>query len=307
MARLLPLADPDRFSRPAPQPSPQLGERIAATIGGERRAAAQATAAAALRPSASAARWWRPRRRCWRSSILPGGGGGNPEQHVEFASLPAGVKIDATLEPHAYGTEIHMYVNGSPLRHPLPGLPARRRTGPRVPAGTFRYRWGDDSEAVLSSALDLSRTRAIGVRAGNRTFVAPVDVTGATADDNRTRRTRRDQDHLRIRAAGSSPRRWRSPAAAAAATAAPAPAPAAPTAAAAKNSAALDLRGSAVQRSAVAAVSVGSAANVGPVLVDSKGLTLYDFHKDQGQRIDLLRRLRQRLAAAHQRRRSRSR
>jgi hypothetical protein len=52
----------------------------------------------------------------------------------------------------------------------------------RVPAGTFRYRWGDDSTAVLSSALDLSRTRAIGVHAGNRTFVAPVDVAGATAD-----------------------------------------------------------------------------------------------------------------------------
>ena len=56
--------------------------------------------------------------------------------------------------------------------------------GERVPAGTFTYRWGDDSEAVLSSALDLSRTRAIGVHAGNRTFVAPVDVSGATARAN---------------------------------------------------------------------------------------------------------------------------
>ena len=56
-----------------------------------------------------------------------------------------------------------------------------RRT---VPAGTFRYRWGDDSTAVLSSALDLSRTRAIGVRAGGRTFVAPVDATGPMASDN---------------------------------------------------------------------------------------------------------------------------
>ena len=52
----------------------------------------------------------------------------------------------------------------------------RGPNGARVPAGAFRYRWGDDSEAVLSSALDLSRTRAIGVRAGNRTFIAPVDV-----------------------------------------------------------------------------------------------------------------------------------
>ncbi len=61
--------------------------------------------------------------------------------------------------------------------------------GERVPAGTFTYRWGDDSEAVLSSALDLSRTRAIGVRAGNRTFVAPVEVAGATATANPNRRT----------------------------------------------------------------------------------------------------------------------
>ncbi len=36
VARLLPLADPDRFSRPAPRPSAELGERIAAAIGGER-------------------------------------------------------------------------------------------------------------------------------------------------------------------------------------------------------------------------------------------------------------------------------
>jgi hypothetical protein len=38
---------------------------------------------------------------------------------------------------------------------------------------------------VLSSALDLSRTRAVGVRAGNRTFIAPVDPQGPTALDNR--------------------------------------------------------------------------------------------------------------------------
>jgi hypothetical protein len=53
--------------------------------------------------------------------------------------------------------------------------------GRRYPAGSFRYRWGDDSDAVLSSALDLSRTQAIGVRAGGRTFVAPVGRGGATA------------------------------------------------------------------------------------------------------------------------------
>jgi hypothetical protein len=180
VARLLPLADPDRFSQPAPQPSPQLAERIAATIGDERRVGHK-------------------RRQRWRFGfafggalaataavlaivILPGSGGGNPEQQVDFATLPAGVKIDATLEPHAYGTEIRMYVSG--IRSgTLCQVFLRGPHGARVPAGTFRYRWGEDSEAVLSSALDLSRTRAISVRAGNRTFTAPVDPTGATADN----------------------------------------------------------------------------------------------------------------------------
>lgn len=181
VARLLPLADPERFSRPAPLPSPDLGKEIAATIGRERRVTV--------------------RRRRWRFGfalggaaaavaallaivVLPGGGGGGqPEQQIEFASLPPGVKIDATLEPHAYGTEIRMYVKGvrsGTLCH----VYLRGPRGERVNAGTFTYRWGDDSEAVLSSALELSRTRAIGVRAGNRTFVAPVDVSGATAEAN---------------------------------------------------------------------------------------------------------------------------
>jgi Putative zinc-finger len=180
VARLLPLADPDRFSRPAPQPSPDLGKEIAATIGRERRVV--------------------QRRRRWRFGfalsgaaaaaaavlaivVLPGGGSGSPEQQVEFGALPGGVKIYATLEPHAYGTEIHMYVKG--IRSgTLCRVYLRGPRGERVPAGTFTYRWGDDSTATLSSALDLSRTRAIGVHAGNRTFVAPVDVAGATARAN---------------------------------------------------------------------------------------------------------------------------
>jgi hypothetical protein len=180
VAQLLPLADPDRFGQPAPRPSPDLGKEIAAAIGRERRVAvrrrrwrfglvlggAAATAAALL-----------------AIVVLPGGGNGQPEQHIEFASLPDGITIDATLEPHAYGTEIRMYVRGV-RSGTLCQVFLRGPRGERVPAGTFRYRYGDDSEAVLSSALDLSRTRAVGVRAGNRTFVAPVDVAAATARGN---------------------------------------------------------------------------------------------------------------------------
>jgi len=180
VAQLLPLADPDRFRQPAPRPSPQLGERIAAAIAGEgqasrgrrRRRLGLALGGAAAAVAAALAIF-----------VLPGGGGEDPVQHVKFASLPPGIKIGATLEPHAYGTEIRMYVSGV-RSGTLCRVYLRGPGGVEVPAGTFRYRWGDDSEAVLSSALDLSRTRAIGVQAGNRTFVAPVRVTEPTADDS---------------------------------------------------------------------------------------------------------------------------
>jgi hypothetical protein len=177
VARMLPHADPARFG-PAPQPPPELGARIAAAIEGERRQARSrhrlrlgfglgtATAAAAL-----------------LILLLAPRGGNGPEQHVAFAALPAGVKINATLEPHAYGTEIHMYVRG--IRSgTLCRVYLRGPHGTEFPAGTFRYRWGEDSDAVLSSALDLSRTRAIAVRAGKQTFVARVGAAPSAAIDN---------------------------------------------------------------------------------------------------------------------------
>lgn len=171
VAKMLPHANPAHFES-APQPPPELGARIAATIAAERQRLRQRRrrrafggfalgGAAALAAAALAI------------FVLDGGGGGNPEQHVRFASLPPGVNIDATLQPHAYGTEIHMYVQGIPSGT-LCRVSLRGPNGVVYPAGTFRYRWGDDSDAVLSSALDLSRTRSVVVRAGNRTFVAPV-------------------------------------------------------------------------------------------------------------------------------------
>jgi hypothetical protein len=168
VARLLPLADPERFYR-VPAPSPELAKRVADAVGAEKRVkvrrrrfrlgvslgAAAAAAAAAL-----------------AFLVLPGGES-RPEQDVRFASLPPGMKIWATLEPHAYGTEIHMYVHGVPSGA-LCRVFLRSRDGARLSAGSFRYRWGEDSEAVLSSALDLSRTKTIGVRVGDRTFTQPV-------------------------------------------------------------------------------------------------------------------------------------
>lgn len=179
VAALLPHADPERFG-PAPQPPADLGKRILAGFDADMRAEKQrrkrrrfgfgfglAAAAAAVLALV----------------ILPSGGGGAPQQHVEFASLPPGVKIGATLEPHGYGTEIRMYVSGV-RSGTLCRVFLTAPDGTRYPAGSFRYRWGNDSEAELSSALDLSRTAEIGVHAGGRTFTAPVD--GATATNNDT-------------------------------------------------------------------------------------------------------------------------
>lgn len=180
VAQMLPHADPERFES-APQPPPELGARIAATIAGERQRTerrrrrvfggfALGGATAALAAAVLAI------------FVLGGGsGGGEPAKQVKFASQ--GVTIDATLEPHAYGTEIRMYVHGVESGT-LCKVSLRGPGGVSYPAGTFRYRWGEDSEAVLSSALDLSRTRAVVVHAGKRTFVAPLGRAPTTANIN---------------------------------------------------------------------------------------------------------------------------
>ena len=184
VARMLPHADPERFES-TPQPPPELGARIVATIAGERQqtekrrrrrvfggfALGGATAALAA---------------AMLAIFVLGGGSGEPEERVAFASQ--GVEIDATLEPHAYGTEIRMYVHGV-ASGTLCKVSLRGPGGVSYPAGTFRYRWGEDSEAVLSSALDLSRTRAVVVHAGKRTFVAPLGrapVAANTQDQEAT-------------------------------------------------------------------------------------------------------------------------
>jgi hypothetical protein len=167
-ARLLPLADPDRFDA-APSPPAALAGRIAATIRFERRSERRRRLGLGLCGAIAAAA-----AAVLAILVLPGDSP-PPAQHVSFRSLPPGLQIGATLVPHAYGTEIHMYVKGAPSGT-LCRVFLRAPSGHRLPAGSFRYRWGDDANAVLSAALDLSRTKAIGVRVGNRTFVAPVGI-----------------------------------------------------------------------------------------------------------------------------------
>jgi len=170
VARVMPLADPERFAEPA-LPPPGLGERIEATIASERRSSGRrgrrlrfglALGGAATVATAAVLAIF----------VLGGGSSASPEQRVAFSSLPSGMKIAATLEPRAYGTEVHMYVEGV-RSGTLCRVVLRGPHGARLPAGTFRYRYGED-EAVLSSALDLSRTTSIVVHVGNRAFTAPV-------------------------------------------------------------------------------------------------------------------------------------
>jgi hypothetical protein len=97
-------------------------------------------------------------------------------QRVGFASLPPGMKIDADLEPRAYGTEIEMYVEGVPSGT-LCRVILRDPRGAGLPAGSFRYREGAE-EAVLSSALDISRIRAVVIHVGRRAFAARVASAG---------------------------------------------------------------------------------------------------------------------------------
>jgi anti-sigma factor RsiW len=174
VARLLPLGDPERFGA-APQPPAALADRVAAAIRSERRASRRrrrrlglalggATAAAAAAVLAI--------------FVLGGGSGGEPSQLVAFSPLPRGMKIAAKLEPRPFGTEIEMYVEGV-RSGTLCRVTLRGSHGERLSAGTFRYRYGAGDEAVLGSALDLSRTSAIVVRVGRRSFSAPVGDSGS--------------------------------------------------------------------------------------------------------------------------------
>jgi hypothetical protein len=162
-------ADPERIDE-APAPPADLGDRVLATISEERRAGrrrrlrlglAMSGATAAVAAAALAI------------FVLPGGGEEVPSRQVSFEALPKKLKIGAKLEPRAFGTEIHLYVKGAPSGA-LCRVFLESRDGSRLSAGSFRYRWGESSYPILSAAMDLSRTSAIGVRIGKRTFVAPV-------------------------------------------------------------------------------------------------------------------------------------
>jgi len=106
--------------------------------------------------------------------LHPFSGSDSGDGTLAFVGGATSVRISGTLQPGPLGTEIRMQVSGV-RSGTLCRVFLRRRDGARSFAGTFRYRDGDESsEAVLSSGLDVSRVSAVGVVAGNRTFIAPI-------------------------------------------------------------------------------------------------------------------------------------
>jgi anti-sigma-K factor RskA len=171
MATMLERADPERLS-PAPSPPADLGDRIARRIAAERGAARRrrlrfgfglgAAAAAATAAVVLAV------------SLVGSTPTQTETQTVAFKGLPKGVSVNASLEPRAWGSDVSLHVRGF-----RPGTLCtvwlRRSDGTKISAGSFRYVYaGESDEAQLSSGLDPPDVTAIGLKAGSRTFVAPI-------------------------------------------------------------------------------------------------------------------------------------
>lgn len=169
VARLLPLADPERIGAQAPAPPAALRDRVLAAVRGERRSVRRRRLRRGLALSGATAA---VAAAVLALFVLPEGEEEPPARRVSFAALPAKLEIGAKLEPRDFGTEIHLYVKGAP-RGALCRVFLEDEDGSRLSAGSFRYRWSHDYP-VLTSALRLSRAAAIGVRVGPRTFVAPI-------------------------------------------------------------------------------------------------------------------------------------
>lgn len=169
VARLLRRADADRVSAPAAVLPPGLAPRLSERLGSERRsrrrragfALAGATALAGVLAAAAL--------------VLPGGGGEATPAAITFDTGDPRVGLTASLTPRAWGTEVAVAVRGieegTRCRVWLVG-----EDGARVAAGSFRYGYGQGSdEAALTSALQTPAVESVEVKAGSRTYAAPLE------------------------------------------------------------------------------------------------------------------------------------
>ncbi|HYU14563.1 MAG TPA: zf-HC2 domain-containing protein [Candidatus Acidoferrum sp.] len=171
VAVLLSRADPDQIAH-APAPPADLGDRIARLIAAQSRAGRRrrvrlglGLGAAAAAATASA---------LIGVALLGSSSESTPAETVAFETLPPGASAQASLTSRPWGSDVRLHVRGF-----RPGTLCqvwlRRADGKRVPAGSFRYVYaGESDEADLSSAISPEDATAIGLRAGSRTFVAPL-------------------------------------------------------------------------------------------------------------------------------------
>ena len=171
MASMLKRADPERLS-PAPVPPADLGDRIARRIAAERGATRRRRLRIGIGLGAAAAA---ATAALLLAVVFSGSSTTQPvAQTVAFRGVPQGTSVNASLVSRPWGTDVSVRVRGF-----RPGTLCtvwlRNRDGTRVPAGSFRYVYaGESDEAALSSGLDAHDVTAIGLKAGSKTFVAPI-------------------------------------------------------------------------------------------------------------------------------------
>jgi hypothetical protein len=174
VAAMLSRADPERLT-PAPAPPAYLGDRIARRIAAERRVARRrhvrlGLALGAVAAAATAA---------VLIAVVASGPSSAPSETVAFRALPNDASAQATLEPRPWGTAVNVRVRGF-----RPGTLCtvwlRLANGVKVTAGSFRYVYdGESDEAGLSAAVAPGDATEIGLRAGSKTFVAPLPPDSA--------------------------------------------------------------------------------------------------------------------------------
>ncbi len=284
------------------------GSRRRSRASASGRSSAGGGASSAASPSAGRRR--PRRRRCCSSSSSAATAARTPSQQVEvrrasrrasastrrWSPMPTAPRSTCTCTGCRSGTLCRVWLrgpHGASLSRPAPSATAGATTPTRCSARRSTSR---------------GRGRSC-VDTGKRTFVAPVESTGRDVQRSEQGGSDVKQDHLRARAArraGAGDRRLRrrrqQPAAA-------------PTAARRRRAAERSelewplrqrrrRRAPRAPKAATASSRAAKVGDLGTVLVDSEGLTLYDFHKDKGGELVLLRRLRRRLAPAPDRRRT---
>ena len=152
----MPLADPARIEAGA---APAASSCASGSKPDRRRAASAASAAAP--PAALRLRLGRHRHRGggrgrWRSSSSAAAAAARSRAAHRLRRAAGGIQIDAALQPHAFGTEIHMYVkgvrsgtlcrvflrgkDGAAIGRQLPlPLGRRLRRGPQLGAGSVPH------------------------------------------------------------------------------------------------------------------------------------------------------------------------